>query len=135
MAWTEHDNGYNTYVPDGKMGELRAFVPDALKEYREGDYGVYLLTTKNTKDQDVVVYVGRGNIRERISAHLRDDEKWEVLPLHFCVRILRGGEPEGYPEECRLYHTYGEKWVLLNKKHPPTPAGSALACRWLNCSG
>ena len=83
--------------------------------------GVYLLTheARGPESRILVVYVGRGRIRNRLAAHLDDVEKHA---LHFFFRPV-DDEEAAFEEECRLFHSYGRDRHLDNKIHPAVPPG------------
>jgi hypothetical protein len=111
------------------------FDEDAIDEIDDDEYGVYLLTHEADDDDSIiVVYVGRGIIKDRLLDHL-DDEKKEAL--HFFYKPL-DDEDDGFSEECRLFHRYGKRRHLYNKNHPPVPAGSPRnhpKCSERGCNG
>ena len=74
------------------------------------------------KGGTIVVYVGRGNLKQRLTAHIDGSDA-----DHFYFRELRT-DLDAYREECRLFHSYGEDAHLDNENHPAKPAGSAVAC-------
>jgi hypothetical protein len=98
----------------------------------EGDaYGVYLLIYEN-EDDDLVVYVGRGIIPDRLAEHM--DEK----DAHAFYYKFLDDEDEGFSEECRLFHKYGKRKSLDNERHPAVPSGSPRnypRCSERGCNG
>lgn len=130
----ERKKVHRIYIHEEGMIGYIEFVQEMIGMIDEDHYGVYLLTTE-AAGKIVVAYVGRGNIRERLTKHLRDRKKRKVL--HFYFKLLSDAE-EAFWEECRLYHLYGKKRDLLNEKHPEVPAGfprNYPKCWELGCNG
>jgi hypothetical protein len=104
---------------DGMLGPFW-FELDSVEAIDGRARGVYLLTheARGLDPRLVVVYVGRGRIRDRLGAHLDDEEK---SALHFFFKPLLT-EEEAFEEECRLFHAYGRSRHLDNKIHPAVPS-------------
>jgi hypothetical protein len=103
-----------------------------IETLEDDDYGVYLLTMTGSRGGIIVVYVGRGTIKERLTDHMEDSDA-----THFYFTLLET-EQEGFVEECRLFHKYGKRPHLDNEIHPPVPAGSPASgpkCSEHGCQG
>jgi hypothetical protein len=117
----------------GMLGPY-TFDQDAIDEIDDDEYGVYLLTHEADDDTVLVVYVGRGIVKDRLLEHLDDKDK---EALHFLYKPL-DDEDEGFREECRLFHRYGKRPHLYNKSHPQVPVGlprSYPRCSERGCKG
>jgi hypothetical protein len=119
----------------GMLGPFE-FDPDMIDEVDDSEYGVYLLTHEADDDDGlvVVVYVGRGEIKQRLTDHLDEGDK---DALHFFYKPL-DDDDDGFAEECRLFHLYGKRRHLFNKLHPAVPAGSPrnyTRCSERGCKG
>jgi hypothetical protein len=125
---------YREYRDEEQMIGPFWFEPRTVAAIGAGPRGVYLLTheSRGPVPRILVVYVGRGGLRDRLASHLVDDSK---DALHFFFKLV-DDEAEAFEEECRLFHTYGRARHLDNKIHPAVPAiapGSYPRCaaRWL----
>jgi hypothetical protein len=120
------------YLNERGMLGLYEFDEAEVDAIDDDAYGVYLLTHEAEDGTIIVVYVGRGNIKERLAAHLDDKEA-----LHFCYKLL-DDEDAAFSEECRLFHQYGKRRHLYNKIHPSVPQGASRGyprCSERGCKG
>jgi hypothetical protein len=123
---------YHHKPEKGMRGPFPLNVP-TINTFSDDAYGVYMLVCMGDDGATIVVYVGRGLLKERLTEHL--DEK--PLATGFVYKLLRD-DFAGFEEECRLFHDYGKTKNLLNKRHPARPAGSGRSfpkCSEQGCNG
>lgn len=104
----------------------------------DGDeYGVYMLGHEASDDDSIaiIVYVGRGEIQDRLADHLNNDAKPAIL--FYFKPLDDADEDDAFEEECRLFHQYGKTKHLYNRIHPAVPAGSRFKkkCSERGCNG
>lgn len=94
-------------------------------------FGVYVLLRPSEAKEALVVYVGQGNVKDRLLSHASDGGG-----THFAYKEV-GSEIEAFAEECRLFHRYGKANYLDNIVHPPRPAGmpNLPKCSEKGCKG
>ena len=94
-------------------------------------FGVYLLVSEGNRGGTIVRYVGRGNVKDRLLAHLaeRDCEQFFFQELDDDITA--------FVQECQLFHKYGKGVHLDNIRHPARPAGlrSLPRCSEKGCNG
>lgn len=126
---------YFHYKPEeGMLGPVSLTRKMIGAHFVDDDYGVYLVLMPAQDGGMIVIYVGRGQLKARLTAHITDTDG-----THFYYQPLSSDEA-GFREECRLFHLYGEDKHLDNQNHPPVPAGSRkshpkcseLRCMWLD---
>jgi len=61
-------------------------------------------------------YVGRGDVHDRLIAHLKDEYYQPKFKFSYAKN-----EKEAYTKECKNYHDFEDQ--LLNKEHPKLPKG------------
>jgi len=76
-------------------------------------YGVYKLAVLRPENKKRVFYIGSGNIKERLTAHLSDSEpntcisnKIEKYACFFSFKEIQGGEEKRKKEEQELIKKY-----------------------------
>ncbi len=115
-------------------------LPQMINKVVDDDvYGVYLLAHPCEQGNscghggEIVVYVGRGNVKERLVEHeTAKDAK------RFYFKSLDDDYEQGFREECRLFHHYGKRPHLDNERHPDVPDGSGMdrpKCSVPGCTG
>jgi hypothetical protein len=109
---------YKIFKPEEGLRGPYKLDDETIAKIPEDTYVVYLLVSQSTKGNTIVRYVGRGDLRERMTEHVEEKEA-----TAFYFKILKT-EEQGWSEECRLFHDYGEQQYLDNINHPPIPAGS-----------
>lgn len=92
-----------------------------INEIDDTALGVYLLTMTGDKGGIIVVYVGRGNLKNRLTKHANAKDG-----KNFYFKVLNVSEDELFKEECCLFRKYGKTDHLDNKNIPALPAGSKL---------
>lgn len=109
---------YGPYLLDSET--VAAVVPNAG--------GVYLLTSDRI---DLVSYVGRGNIKTRLSRHAAS-----FKGDYFYFGTVASDE-DAFEIECALYHRYGKSRCLDNEIHPSRPRGRSdlPLCAEPGCNG
>jgi hypothetical protein len=84
---------------------------NSLTEEKLGNYALgYTSETKGFTPK----YVGRGNVHDRLIAHLSDEYYQPMFKFSYAKN-----EKEAYTKECKNYHDF--KNQLLNKEHPKLP--------------
>jgi hypothetical protein len=133
---TKKNKIHLSYIYEEEMIGPVPFHRNEVDNIYEYEYGVYLLTKVDKYGVIVVVYVGRGYIKDRLIEHLSD--KTKKTARYFYFKVLPRDDEMGFQEECRLYHLYGKDDCLWNVNHPPVPAGSPPEypkCSELGCNG
>jgi len=76
-------------------------------------YGVYILAVLTPEAKKRVFYIGSGNIKDRLTAHLSDSEpntcisnKIEKYTCFFSFKEIQGGEEKRKKEEQELIKKY-----------------------------
>lgn len=125
---------YYVFKPEpGMVGPYALDVSTIARVVGEKDYGVYVLVHKSENDNLIVVYVGRGIIKQRLTAHVTGKDAHG-----FYFKKLDDDDDAGFAEECRLYHRYGKRPYLDNKQHPDVPDDSPDSyprCTVKGCNG
>ena len=102
------------------------------KKFDDADFGVYMLGKIDPSLGRIIRYVGRGNLKDRLRAHL-DDEHWENTFFYYGILQSR---QQTFLHECRLFHLQGKGNFLDNEIHPPRlPGSKGPKCSELGCSG
>jgi len=100
--------------------------------FDDDDYGVYMLGQAGINVPQIICYVGRGNLKDRLLAHLSDEHSDNTF---FYYGILEN-EMHGFEWECRLFHLQGKATYLDNINHPPRPTGyKGQKCSEIGCKG
>jgi hypothetical protein len=107
---------YFRYQREMGMGGPHPLTEEEIALFDDDAYGIYLLIYETAEGHQLVVYVGRGIFRERLVEHM--DEK----DAHAFYFKFLDDEDEGFSEECRLFHQYGKRRYLDNKRHPAVPS-------------
>jgi hypothetical protein len=102
--------------------------PDTINKI-ENRTGAYLMGHSETGKGNVVSYVGRGNVKERLTAHQYDEYKDDYFRFTYT-----DDEENACYLECQYYHKYINEGVKLkNKEHPKMEKG--LKCQFCNHVG
>lgn len=123
---------YKLYKPETGMHGPYGLDDDTINDLDEDIYGVYVLVAKGDKGGTIVVYVGRGIVKDRMREHVeeKDASAFYFKPLD--------DDDTGFAEECRLFHLYGKRPHLDNRQHPDVPDGAPRTyprCSQRGCSG
>jgi hypothetical protein len=108
-------------------------IQEVFPDPKVKPYGVYLLIRQLKDGSNVVVYVGRGIIRDRLTEHVTGKDAGS-----FYFKALIDNDDIGFAEECRLFHLYGKRPHLDNEKHPDVPDGAPKnhpKCAIRGCNG
>lgn len=97
----------------GYFGPFK-LLADITEEIRDSDIGVYILTATGNRGGEIVVYIGSGNLNDRLTVHAKNKDGKQ-----FYYKLTMN-EDERFKEERRLYFKYGEEEHLNNKITPPS---------------
>ena len=89
---------------------------ETINSLVEEQLGNYALGYINEKGGFVPKYVGRGNVHDRLIAHLSDEYYQPAFMFSYAEN-----EKKAYTKECKNYHDFQKQ--LLNKEHPKLPKG------------
>ncbi len=112
-----------TYYPYGESNSMAGpyLLDGSTTSQLDGNwFGAYVLTVTGNPSPKIVVYVGRGNLKDRLTQHAAD-KRGE----HFYYKLLATDE-QAFQEECRLFRKYGKQDHLDNENKPALPPGSQL---------
>lgn len=120
---------YNLYAETDMEGPFPLTMTYVNAKIGDRDLGVYVLCGTGTKGGRIAQYVGRGDLKDRLTAHVNAAKYKE-----FYFKVLKS-DLDGFKEESRLFHKYGETTNLDNEIHPAVPAGSQAKCPVASCKG
>jgi hypothetical protein len=115
--WTKPRRKFSEVGFDGPF-PLDRFVVETLVE----GSGVYALVERTRTRDFVVIYVGRGQLRRRLSSHAS-----ERRASYFYVKRLHS-TLTAYDRECQMFVRYGRAWRLDNRIYPAIPWGGVTRC-------
>lgn len=129
---TNRRAGYHAYDPASQMhGPFLLGARTIAEVVPEGAEGVYLLTSVASDGSEIVTYVGRGKLRQRLHYHRSNGEAEGYVGFYF---VVCSSKLFSFKKECREFHRHGGRTHLDNEIHPRRPAGySGPACSSHGC--
>ena len=100
-----------------------------LSEFKGNEIGNYIVG-HNERGKFIPTYVGKGNLKDRLTKHLKDEYNDKLFAFTYRNTI-----EEASKAECKDYHVFkriSEGGTLKNKIHPTVPDGEK--CTYPGCN-
>ena len=120
---------YKFYNSDSNFEGPFKLTKEILADKRFDNSGNYILADSNFFGAKKIKYVGRGDLRNRLTRRIG---KYQ----YFYFKI-NNNDSRSFHTECREFHRYGKANYLDNKVHParPEPQHKYPLCTEVGCNG